>query len=101
MPEQTTPPPTPPVEVDVPTELPKSEIQFGNKKAFWGLPPARLKTVVRSIQGTLGGIVTILASTDWVTGGQLKDIAAAAGIVGIVLEGLLKYTGVVPIDDNK
>ncbi len=91
---------TPPVEVDVPTELPKSEIQFGNKKAFWNLPPARLKIVVRTIQGTLGGVVTLLATTDWVSGGQMKDIAAISGIAGIVLEALLKITGVVPIEEK-
>lgn len=98
MPDQ---PPAQPVEVDVPTSVPQSEVQFGNKKAFWGLPPARLKTVIRSVQGTFGAIVTLLAATDWVTGGQLKDIATVAGIAGAILEGLLKATGVVPLDDEK
>lgn len=101
MPDQIEPTDPPPVEVDVPTEVQKSEVQFGNKKAFFGLPPARLKTIVRSIQGTFGSIVTLLAATDWVSGGQLKDIASVLGLVGIVLEGLLKATGVVPIDEEK
>lgn len=87
-----------PIQVDTPGAVNKSEVQFGNKKAFFGLPPVRLKIVVRSIQGTLGSIVTLLAATDWVTGGQLKDIATILGIGGAVLEGLLKATGVVPVD---
>lgn len=92
---------TPPVEVDMPTSVPKSEVQFGNKKAFWGLPPARLKIIIRSIQGTFGGVVTMLAATDWLSGGQVKDIATIMGIIGVVLEGVLKATGVVPLDEEK
>ena len=89
-----------PVQVDKPTGIKNSEVQFGNKKSFWALPPARFKTVVRSIQGTFGSIVTLLASTDWISGGQLKTIATILGIVGVILEGLLKATGVVPIDEK-
>lgn len=97
MPDET--PTTSPVQVDIPTTpVPKSEVQFLNKKSFWALPPVRLKIIIRSIQGTFGGIITLLASTNWISGGQIKDVATILGIIGVVLEGILKATGVVPID---
>lgn len=81
------------IEVDKP-EIQEGKIKFLGKAGFFNSPPTKLKIIVRAVQGTCVGIITLVGGSDLFSGGQAKKIVFLLGVLSIIAESILKATGV-------
>lgn len=82
------------VEVKEPV-LKEGRVKFLNKKAFNNPAPTYVKLIVKTIQASCVGLITLVGGTDIFTGGQSKRIVFVLGAIAIVSESIMKATGVV------
>lgn len=87
------------IEITVP-ETTTGTVKFLNKSGFANPAPRKLKIVISGIQYTCTAMITYVAGTDFLSGGQVKRLAFILGAIVIVCGAILKATGVEPAEDK-
>lgn len=82
------------VEVKEPV-LKEGKVKFLSKGAFNSPAPSFVKLIVKTIQASCVGLITLVGGSDMFSGGQSKRIVFVLGVIAIISESIMKATGVV------
>jgi hypothetical protein len=75
--------------------LKRGKIEIGSRAAWNATPPYWMVIILRTYFYSASGISALVGASDFLTGKQAKIIMFFMGVVGLVIGGFAKATGVV------